>query len=230
MEEVQKPKLIKDLGMVYATKNSKNKKHYGIFECPYCGKHYRTLLYHVKAGNSKSCGCLQKQRAREAKTKHGDSCSRLYKIYLGMKKRCYNKNDKSFHEYGEQGITVCDEWLKDYINFKKWAINNGYSDNLTIDRIDNSKGYSPNNCRWADKFVQAQNKRKFKNTKFKYKGVSEKIRNGRTYYEAYITAFKKAIYLGSFNSPLECAKAYDNYVLENNLSHEINGVLQNKED
>lgn len=84
---------------------------------------------HLKSGHSKSCGCITK--------KHGMFGTRIYKIWSGMKDRCYNENLKSYKDYGGRGITVCDEWRNNSQAFYDWSIANGYADDLTIDRIDN---------------------------------------------------------------------------------------------
>lgn len=94
--------------------------------------------------------------------------TRLNHCYSDMKKRCYNPNNKSYKDYGGRGITVCEEWLnterckkgiKGWYAFKEWALSNGYTDELTLDRIDVNKGYSPNNCRWVTRKVQNNNQR-----------------------------------------------------------------------
>ena len=89
---------------------------------------------------------------------HGKTKTRLFNIWTGMKNRCYNPNKREFEKYGGRGITICEAWRTDFMAFYKWAIKNGYNDKLSIDRIDNDKEYSPENCRWADAETQTLNR------------------------------------------------------------------------
>jgi len=101
---------------------------------------------------TKSCGCLKISASNHSK-------ERLYKIWFDMKRRCYNKKNSNFQNYGGRGITVCDEWRNNYLAFKKWSTSNGYSDVLSIDRKDVNGNYEPSNCRWATEEIQRNNKR-----------------------------------------------------------------------
>jgi len=126
-----------------------------------CGNMKSVRSDGLTSGAVQSCGCLKKEQDRinlTANHKHKMSHTRIYEIWQGMKGRCYNPHDARYGRYGGRGITVCDEWKEDFATFYDWAINNGYSDKLTIDRIDNDKGYSPDNCRWADYETQCRNR------------------------------------------------------------------------
>ena len=90
---------------------------------------------------------------------HGKRNTRLYRIWSNIKTRCFNPNDPHFERYGGRGITVCDEWKNDFKSFYDWSMENGYSDELTVDRIDNGGNYEPSNCQWVTVAEQNQNKR-----------------------------------------------------------------------
>jgi len=208
-----KPKLIIDLGMQYATSKSKKKARYGMFKCK-CGNEFKAQTYGVKSGNTSTCGCSIGE-------KHGLTKTKVYRAWQNMITRCCNKNSNSFVNYGMRGIIVCEEWKNSFTAFNNWANSNGYDDLLTLDRIDNNGNYEPSNCRWTTIFVQAQNKRKLRsNNKSGYRGAL-RVKNTDKF-SASITANKKAIHIGTFNSVEEAALAYDNYVIENNLNHTLN--------
>lgn len=128
-----------------------------------CGNIKEIMLTHLCSGATKSCGCYNKEQCKTKFTKHGKRYSRLWNIWEHIKQRCYNINNKDFNNYGARGIAVCDEWRDNFQAFYNWTINNGYKDNLTIDRINVNGNYEPNNCRWIPNEKQARNRRNNKN-------------------------------------------------------------------
>ena len=260
-------KLLEDLGTHYRTNKSTIKIRYGLYECPYCKKHFKAATPDVKINRIKSCGCMKKMkplpkimngfkvikdlgiiklhrqaifickecnrefttRVANIKTGKSQSCgclpknkkhglykTRLYKIWNGMKSRCYNKGRRDQKYYYDKNIKICNEWLNHNTKFFKWAIDNGYNDSLTIDRIDPDKDYSPDNCTFVSYHKQATNKNKLMKTNTTgYKGITYLKRTNN--YVARIMIHGKRICLGYFTNKEDAAEAYDNYIIDNNL-------------
>lgn len=131
-----------------------------------CGQEVIRRADHMKSGRSASCGCFNKEVHRQSFEKHGWARSTearhpLYATWTGMIKRCENPNAQAYRYYGGRGITVCERWRRDFAAFL--ADMGERPEGHSLDRIDNDKGYGPENCRWADKFTQSRNRRNVSN-------------------------------------------------------------------
>lgn len=140
---------------------AKNKRTYWTCVCD-CGQKTETSTNHLTSGNTKSCGCLHDEVAAERQYKHGGKGTRLYNIWKNARQRCRNANNPDYNKwYGARGVNFAEEW-DDYKRFHEWAIANGYTDELTLDRINPDGDYSPENCRWATWKEQRHNQRRSK--------------------------------------------------------------------
>ena len=180
---------------------------------------YRNIINN-KMKMCKECSNNLKKQQKHHST-HNKTHTRLYSIYHGMKNRCYNKQQKAYKKwYGSKNITICDEWKNDFLAFYYWAINNGYDDTLTIDRIDNNKGYCPDNCRWTTPHVQAVNRAISKNNKTGYIGIYKRIPKDyktKKIFVAQIRVNKKNYSLGRFETIELAVKARNEFIQKNKL-------------
>jgi hypothetical protein len=219
-------KMIEDLGKQYPCAKSKVKKHFAFYECPLCGNPFRASVYAIKTGKIKACRCNVVKTFVEKNTKHGLSKHPLYFIFQSMHQRCLNINDKAYSEWGGRGIIICDEWKHNFMAFYTWAINNGYKRGLKLDRRDNDKEYSPDNCRWINDFISKQNTRiiNARNTSG-YRGIYFNKRGNRIKrWEACLMVCKKKHHLGYFLTPEQAAKAYNNFVTTHGTAHPLNFI------
>lgn len=178
-----------------------------------CGNETIARSDALKDGNKKSCGCYHDEmagkRISQLKTKHGMHNTRLYVVWNSMCARCGTKTNKNYKNYGARGISVCKEWRDDFQNFYEWAINNGYKSDApkggcTIDRIDNDKGYSPDNCRFVDMSVQCFNQRQ-RRSKSGFRGISYNEKTMK--YRVCITKDHRTIEVGTYSKVEDAIKA-----------------------
>ena len=211
--------------MLYPKETSKHKRRFGIYECGFCGTHFKAQTSNVKRGHTNSCGCYNLVKI----TKYGGSHSKIFNTWNNIKARTTNKNLKVYQYYGGRGIKMCEEWFNNFIAFREWALDNGYEEDkgLSIDRIDNDGNYEPSNCRWTTKTIQSRNQRMKINNTSGYKGVYFKKSRGKFTVSIIINKIK--IYLGSFKTAVEGAIAYNNYIIENNLEGFNLNIIPNQE-
>lgn len=218
-EELEKdmtPKLIKELGFRFATKRSVKRCSYGLYECQYCGKEWECRVSSIKRkiNSTRSCGCQ-----RGISTIHGLANHRFYDTWNKMLDRCNNTKSLAYQYYGGRGIIVCEEWL-DVRNFIVWAeATHPNIEGYTLDRIDNDKGYSPDNCRWADKTTQALNQGVDIRNTSGFSGVSYYASAGK--WIAELSIKYKKVRIGGFKTKEEAALARDQYIIDNGLPHKL---------
>lgn len=172
--------------------------------CQCCGAEFSAYQY---GGRKKFCSkqCLY---SSGVSARHGESKTRLYNIWRGMKSRCLLASHPAYRYYGARGVAVCREWLENYESFRDWALSSGYGPSLELDRKDVNGNYDPDNCRWATRAQQMQNTRKRRNaTTSKFKGVSKHSQQNK--WVAQLHADGKATFVGSYKTQVEAALAYD---------------------
>ena len=139
-----------------------------------CGTTKIATAASLNGGQTVSCGCFKRNRLGLSNKTHGMSNTFIYKVWTGIKRRCYNENEEFYHHYGGRGIKMCDEWLNDPQAFIDWALSNGYKHGLWIERIDNDGDYTPINCRWATIKEQSMNRRT--NRFFTVRGITASLK------------------------------------------------------
>lgn len=194
---------------------NKHNKAVWLCQCS-CGRTTQVVAARLSSGHTKSCGCLRGYtNYREYYN------SPMYFLYRNMKSRCYNENDVGFKNYGARGIIVCGEWLNNPKSFFDWCSENGWSKELQIDRRNNDGDYTPKNCRFVNRFINAQNRRTLRsNNSSGYTGVF--YRKDRSKYVSRIKHNGKTYYIKTCNTAFDAAVARDVFIVENKMDRQLN--------
>lgn len=201
-----------------AYRHGKRKRPYYECSCA-CGNKTIVRGENLKSGAVKSCGCLRINQT--CSVTHGERNHPLYGVWQNMKNRCYNKNVRSYKNYGQRGITVCDLWLHNFQCFFEWAIGNGWTDTLEVDRKNNDLGYSPDNCQVVTRKINLANKRTYSSNKTGFVGISLR-KDGR--YLSAVSVNGQCKYLGLFVDVASAVAARNNYITDSGLHLRIQQV------
>lgn len=202
----------------YVSISGKTRNSKWLCKCD-CGNVKEIRVDYLKNEQTKSCGCLQRERASTASTTHGQSKNILYRTWANIKTRCYNPKSTKYEYWGGRGIIVCDEWKNSAETFIEWCLANGYKKGLQIDRVDNNDNYKPSNCKFVNSQENNLNKRVYDNNTSGYTGlyfikVTQK-------WQVVIKNNKKSYYLGCYVTKKEALQVRSDFVIENNFKHKI---------
>ena len=216
MGETNNAILKEDLGLKYPKIDSIRKARYGLFICGWCGTEFEAQIGNVRHQPHTSCGC------RAGNPTHGLTKNKHFGAWRGMMARCYKPNSKAYKNYGGRGITVCDEWL-DVATFVAWAeATHPNISGVSVDRIDNDKGYSPDNCRWTDFVTQATNTVKIpKNNTTGFRGVTK----DKHRFRVIVTANKVRYNVGTYKTIEEAVVKRDDFIKNNKFKNILNKEL-----
>ena len=202
---------VKDLGMQKSSEGGFRTYRYCLTECSVCEAEFRVQTAALKLRGRSVCNKCKN-------VTHGKTGTKLHHIWLSMKKRCLNKKDPGYKNYGGRGIYVCDLWLKSFQAFYSWCLASGYASGLSLDRAENDGPYSPDNCRWADRSTQQLNSRMSCLNTSGYVGVT-KTASGN--WLAYLTYKRTRFNLGTYIEIEAAVRVRDAYIVKNGFPHRL---------